>query len=81
MRASRFILAPALWGGGRLRRGLGGRGPDRDDHRVQWRPGGGRVRLLSDFIAEVNAQTGKKISTAQAASFIAQAQDVEAALC
>ena len=35
---------------------------------------------LRDFINEVNAQTGKKISTAQAASFIAQAQDIEAAL-
>ena len=35
---------------------------------------------LGAFINEVNAQTGKKISTAQAASFIAQAQDIEAAL-
>ena len=35
---------------------------------------------LGAFINEVNAQTGKKISTAQAASFITQAQDIEAAL-
>jgi hypothetical protein len=35
---------------------------------------------LGAFVSEVNAQTGKKISTAQAASFILQAQDVEAAL-
>ena len=35
---------------------------------------------LGAFISEVNAQTGKKISTAQAASFIMQAQDIEAAL-
>jgi hypothetical protein len=31
-------------------------------------------------VSEVNAQTGKKISTAQAASFITQAQNIEAAL-
>ena len=36
--------------------------------------------MLGDFINEVNAQTSKKISTAQAASFISQAQDIEAAL-
>ena len=36
--------------------------------------------LLGAFSNEVNAQTGKKMSTAQAASFIAQAQDIEAAL-
>jgi hypothetical protein len=35
---------------------------------------------LGAFVNEVNAQTGKKISTAQAASFISQAQDIEAAL-
>jgi streptogramin lyase len=35
---------------------------------------------LGAFINEVNAQSGKKISTAQAASFITQAQDIEAAL-
>ena len=35
---------------------------------------------LGAFISEVNAQTGKKIKTAQAASFITQAQDIEAAL-
>jgi virginiamycin B lyase len=35
---------------------------------------------LGAFVNEVNAQTGKKISTAQAASFILQAQDIEAAL-
>jgi hypothetical protein len=35
---------------------------------------------LGAFIHEVNAQTGKKISAAQAASFISQAQDIEAAL-
>ena len=36
--------------------------------------------MLGAFINEVNAQTGKKISTAQAASFISRAQDIEAAL-
>jgi hypothetical protein len=35
---------------------------------------------LGAFVNEVNAQTGKKISTARAASFISQAQDIEAAL-
>ena len=35
---------------------------------------------LDAFISEVNAQTGKKINTAQAASFTTQAQDIEAAL-
>jgi streptogramin lyase len=35
---------------------------------------------LDAFISEVNAQTGKKISTAHADSFIAQAQDIAAAL-
>jgi hypothetical protein len=35
---------------------------------------------LGAFRSEVDAQTGKKISTAQAASFITQAQDIEAAL-
>jgi hypothetical protein len=35
---------------------------------------------LGAFADEVNAQTGKKISTAQAASFNLQAQDIEAAL-
>ena len=35
---------------------------------------------LGAFVNEVNAQAGKKISTAQAASFISQAQDIEAAL-
>jgi alkylhydroperoxidase family enzyme len=35
---------------------------------------------LGAFINEVHAQTGKKISTAHAASFITQAQDIEAAL-
>ena len=36
--------------------------------------------LLGAFSSEVDAQTGKTISTAQAASFITQAQDIEAAL-
>jgi outer membrane lipoprotein SlyB len=36
--------------------------------------------LLDAFISEVNAQTGKTISAAQAASFITQAQDIEVAL-
>jgi streptogramin lyase len=35
---------------------------------------------LGALINEVNAQTGKKISTAQATSFITQAQDIEVAL-
>jgi streptogramin lyase len=35
---------------------------------------------LGAFVNEVNAQTGKKISTAQAASFILLAKDIEAAL-
>jgi streptogramin lyase len=35
---------------------------------------------LLAFGYEVNAQTGKKLSTAQAASLLAQAQDIEAAL-
>jgi hypothetical protein len=35
---------------------------------------------LGAFINEVNAQAGKKISTAHAASLITQAQDIEAAL-
>ena len=35
---------------------------------------------LNDFINEVNAQTGKKISTAVAASLIAQANGIRAAL-
>jgi hypothetical protein len=35
---------------------------------------------LAAFINEVNAQTGKQITTAQAASFIAQAQTIEGAL-
>jgi hypothetical protein len=35
---------------------------------------------LQAFISEVNAQTGKKISAVQAASFIGQAQDIETAL-
>jgi len=35
---------------------------------------------LGAFISEVNAQTGKKITTAQAASVTARAQDIEAAL-
>jgi len=35
---------------------------------------------LGAFVNDVNAQTGKKISTAQAASFISQAQNIEAAL-
>jgi streptogramin lyase len=35
---------------------------------------------LGAFISEVSAQTGKKISAVQAASFTAQAQDIEAAL-
>ena len=36
--------------------------------------------MLGAFISEVNAQTGKKLSTAQTASFVTQAQDIEAAL-
>ena len=36
--------------------------------------------MLGDFIDEVNAQTGKKISTALAASLISQAHSIEAAL-
>jgi streptogramin lyase len=35
---------------------------------------------LNDFINEVNAQAGKKISTASAASLISQARNIEAAL-
>jgi streptogramin lyase len=35
---------------------------------------------LGAFISEVDAQTGKKISTAQAASLITQARDIETAL-
>jgi len=35
---------------------------------------------LGAFVNEVNAQTGKKIGAAQAASFISRAQDIEAAL-
>jgi hypothetical protein len=35
---------------------------------------------LNDLIDEINAQTGKKISTALAASLISQAHDIEAAL-
>jgi streptogramin lyase len=35
---------------------------------------------LGAFVNEVSAQTGKKIGTAQAASLISQAQDIEAAL-
>ena len=35
---------------------------------------------LDAFINEVNAQTGKKISTALAASLISQAHDIQAAL-
>ena len=36
--------------------------------------------LLAAFTNEVNAQTGKKLSPAQAASLITQAQHIEAAL-
>lgn len=36
--------------------------------------------ILDDFMNEVNAQTGKKISTAVAASLIAQANGIRAAL-
>jgi hypothetical protein len=35
---------------------------------------------LDAFVNEVNAQTDRKISTAHAASFVSQAQDIEAAL-
>ena len=35
---------------------------------------------LGDFLNEVNAQTGKKISSARAASLDFQAQDIDAAL-
>jgi hypothetical protein len=40
----------------------------------------GACDMLGDFINEVNAQTNKKISTAQAASFITQARDIQTAL-
>jgi hypothetical protein len=40
----------------------------------------GACATLGAFISEVNAQTGKKISRAQAASFITQARDIKAAL-
>ena len=40
----------------------------------------GACRTLRAFIDEVNAQTGKKISGAVAASLISQARDIEAAL-
>ena len=35
---------------------------------------------LGAFVSEVNAQTGKKLSSAQAASLISQASDIQAAL-
>ena len=35
---------------------------------------------LNAFINEVKAQSGKKIITTQAASFVAQAQNIEATL-
>ena len=35
---------------------------------------------LGAFINEVNAQTGKKISSAQASSLLARAEDIETAL-
>jgi len=35
---------------------------------------------LRAFVHEVDAQTGKKITPAQAASFVSQAHDIKAAL-
>jgi len=37
------------------------------------------LRHPGDFLNELNAQTGKKINSAQAASLNSQAQDIEAA--
>ena len=38
------------------------------------------LRHPGDFLNELNAQTGKKINSAQAASLNSQAQNIEAAL-